>query len=188
MKSGLPESPAKRRRRGTKEQAAAYRLANPDKVRAWNEAYRARHPERFRQSQRDYKRRRYHSDPEYRLLMQLRARLSKAVERGSGVSAAIAQCGCSVRELLQRIESQFQPGMTWEDRSAWHIDHVFPLSAIDSANAAHVIAVNNWRNLRPVWASDNFAKSGSVTPAAMELFESILASLNTGAPDDATKV
>lgn len=188
MQDCSPATPSKRRRRGSKEQAAAYRLANPDKIRAWNAAYRAKHPDRFRQSQREYKRRRYNSDPEYRLVMQLRSRLAKAVERGSGVSAAVAKCGCTVGELLQRIESQFEPGMTWEDRSAWHIDHIYPMSAIDASNKLHVIAVNNWRNLRPVWAADNFTKSGLVTDEAAALFCSILADLTPGATGDASEV
>jgi len=34
--------------------------------------------------------------------------------------------GCSWQELKLHIESQFVDGMSWENRSAWHIDHIIP--------------------------------------------------------------
>lgn len=157
---------------------AAYRAAHPDKVQEWNRRYRENNPDRFRQSQREYAKRRYWSDPEYRLVKQLRSRLSKAVGRGSSVSAAIAQCGCSAAELLQKLEAQFEPGMSWEKRSEWHIDHIYPLKAINPSNRRHVIAVNNWRNLRPVWASENRSKWDSVSDEAAALFDSILETIS----------
>jgi hypothetical protein len=153
---------------------AAYRAAHPGKVQEWNRRYRENNPDRVRQSQREYAKRRYWSDPEYRLVKQLRSRLSKAVGRGSSVSAAIAQCGCSASELLQKLEAQFEPGMSWEKRSEWHIDHIYPLKAIDPSNRRHVIAVNNWRNLRPAWASENRSKRDSVSEEAAALFGLIL--------------
>lgn len=166
----------------------AYRKANPDKVRAWQERYRINNKDRFRQSQRDYKRRRYHADPEYRVVMQLRARLSKAVGRGSEVSAAIAQCGCSAKELLDRLEAQFLPGMSWQGRSAWHIDHIYPIAAIDPQNRRHVLAVNNWRNLRPAWPLENRSKSDKVSEAAACLFEKILELIPETKESHATEV
>jgi hypothetical protein len=161
---------------------AAYRAANPERVKAWHERYRKNNIDRFRQSQRDYKRKRYHADPEYRLVMQLRSRLSKVI--GRGASAAVAKCGCPPRELMQKLESLFAEGMSWDKRSDWHIDHIYPLSAIEPRNPLHVLAVNNWRNLRPAWAADNRAKSGDVTPEAQVLFESILQLVSTPEAQD----
>jgi hypothetical protein len=160
------------RRLSVNAQNAAYRAANPEKVKAWHERYRRNNADRFRQSQREYKRKRYHSDPEYRLVMQLRSRLAKVI--GRGASAAVANCGCAPRELAEKLESMFADGMSWERRSEWHIDHVYPLSAIDASDPLHVRAVNNWRNLRPAWAAENRSKSGHVTEEARQLFESIL--------------
>jgi hypothetical protein len=168
---------AEQRRLLINAQNAAYRAANPDKVRAWHERYRKNNPAQFRKSQRDYKKRRYHSDPEYRLVMQLRSRLGKAV--GRGASSAVRNCGCTPRELIQKLESLFEPGMSWDSRSEWHIDHIYPLAAIDAANRLHVLAVNNWRNLRPVWAAVNRSKGGAVSADAAQLFASILELVRT---------
>lgn len=167
---------------------AAYRAANPERVREWNERYRANNPDQFRKSQREYKKRRYWSDGEYRIMQQLRSRLSKAVGRGSAVTAAVAHCGCTAKELVAKIESHFLPGMSWDARSAWHIDHIYPIGAIDSSDRAQVVAVNNWRNLRPVWADDNRRKSDSVTPEAAALFCEILTILTPGDASHAAEV
>lgn len=167
---------------------AAYRKANPGRVKDWNDRYRATNPDQFRKSQRDYKRRRYHADPDYRILCQLRSRLSKVVERGYGLTKAVRDCGCSLPELRRHLESQFQDGMTWDDRASWHIDHIFPVSAIDTADSAQVRAVNNWRNLRPLSAAANRGKGGCVTEEARRAFESIVASLSPHEVHDAAEI
>lgn len=164
-------------RRAVNAKNAAYRSANPERVRAWNERYRARNSEQFKKSQRDYKRKRYDSDPDYRLLCQLRSRLAKVVERGLGLTQSVRCCGCSLPELRSHLESQFQDGMSWEDRKSWHIDHIFPVSAIDASNRLHVIAVNNWRNLQALPAAHNRSKSGAVTEEARAVFERIVSEI-----------
>jgi hypothetical protein len=178
---------AEERRLSINAQNAAYRAANPGRVKAWNERYRKNNIDRFRKSQRDYKRKRYYADPEYRLVMQLRSRLAKVI--GRGASAAVAHCGCPPRALMQKLESLFANGMSWDSRSEWHIDHIYPLSAIDARNPLHVLAVNNWRNLRPVWAAENRSKSDAVTSESQALFESILQIVSIPeARDNATEV
>jgi hypothetical protein len=153
---------------------AEYRRRHPERVKAWNERYRRENPEKFRQSQRDYKRRRYAEDPEYRLLCQMKSRLSKVLGRGRGVTESIAACGCTLGQLMQHLESQFEDGMSWDRRSEWHIDHIYPMCAIDPSNAAHVRAVNNYRNLRPLRSVDNWRKNGKVTEEARKAFEKMV--------------
>ena len=165
------------RRKAANARNAEYRKLHPDRVKAWQQRYRDRNPETFRRSQRDYKRKRYASDPDYRLLCQLKSRLSKVVGRGSAVTAAVRMCGCSMNELRNHIERMFEPGMSWEKRSEWHIDHTFPLCAIDPTDPVQVRAANNWRNLRPMWAADNWKKNALVTDESRLLFASIVSRL-----------
>lgn len=167
---------------------ARYRAAHPEKNREWQERYRKNNPEQFKKSQREYRFRRYWSDPEYRLKMQLRSRLSKCLGRGGDKTATIAQCGCSFAELRAHLEANFQPGMSWDKRNEWHIDHFYPLGEIDINNRLHVLAVCNWQNLRPVWARENWVKNAKVTPEAKELFESILKQLSPENHHHATEV
>ena len=69
--------------------------------------------------------------------------------------------GCDWGFFKSHIERQFLKGMTWENKSTWHIDHIQPLA---TAKTEHdVIALNHFTNLRPMWAKDNMAKSDKIT-------------------------
>ena len=65
--------------------------------------------------------------------------------------------GCSFNEFKIHIEKQFLKGMTWENRSEWHIDHIVPISSAKTEE--DVIKLNHYTNLRPLWAKDNLIKS-----------------------------
>jgi hypothetical protein len=68
--------------------------------------------------------------------------------------------GCDWGFFKRHIEKQFLPGMTWENRELWHIDHITPMSAAESEADVH--ALNHFTNLRPLWKPDNLAKRDKV--------------------------
>ena len=37
--------------------------------------------------------------------------------------------GYTLTELMEHLESKFQPGMTWDNDGDWHIDHILPKSS-----------------------------------------------------------
>jgi hypothetical protein len=67
--------------------------------------------------------------------------------------------------LVAHIESQFQPGMTWENRSigVWHIDHIIPCSAFDHTDPKQVLECWHYTNLRPLWGRENLQKYNKIT-------------------------
>jgi ribosome-binding protein aMBF1 (putative translation factor) len=65
--------------------------------------------------------------------------------------------GCDAQYLCNHIESMFQPGMNWDNRSLWHIDHIVPLSSAKTPE--EMLKLNHYTNLQPLWASDNLKKS-----------------------------
>ncbi len=75
--------------------------------------------------------------------------------------------GCSFDEFKSHIESQFKHGMSWDNRSEWHIDHIMPVSMAKTHD--EVIRLNHFRNLRPLWAHENLSKSDK-TPDILVLF------------------
>lgn len=85
--------------------------------------------------------------------------LSKRGFQKASRTAAII--GCTWVEFARHIELQFLPGMSWDNRHLWHIDHIVPLAS--ASTEADVIALNHFTNLRPLWALDNLAKSDTVT-------------------------
>ncbi len=73
--------------------------------------------------------------------------------------------GYTVEELIQHLESLFEPGMTWDNHgSGWHIDHIKPRSSfeIDSAECDAFKECWSLSNLQPLWAEDNMRKGARV--------------------------
>jgi hypothetical protein len=68
--------------------------------------------------------------------------------------------GYSVHELMAHLESKFQPGMTWENRGEWHVDHIRPRSSFSYETATDEGFLACWamENLQPLWALDNLRK------------------------------
>lgn len=89
----------------------------------------------------------------------LRMALSKRGFEKNGKTERIL--GCSWSEFVVHMEKQFLPGMSWDNRYEWHIDHIVPLASAISAR--DILALSHMTNLRPLWAADNLAKSDTIT-------------------------
>lgn len=63
--------------------------------------------------------------------------------------------GCTHKELVKHIESQFLEGMSWENWGKWEIDHIKPLLSFDLTSEEELLEASNYKNLRPVWSSEN---------------------------------
>lgn len=107
----------------------------------------------------NYQRKRRHIDEMYALKVKMRSVIKKAFDRNGYKKRSKSQSiiGCSFEELKIHLESQFQSGMTWENRSEWHIDHIIPLATAKTEE--DVIRLNHYTNLQPLWAADNLRKS-----------------------------
>jgi hypothetical protein len=67
--------------------------------------------------------------------------------------------GCDWITLKAYLESLFPVGMTWENRNLWEIDHIRPLSSFNLENLEEQKIAANYKNLQPLWTSDNRKKS-----------------------------
>lgn len=59
--------------------------------------------------------------------------------------------GYSALELKYHLEQLFTTGMTWNNYSEWHIDHIKPLCSF--SDDTDIKIVNALSNLRPLWAT-----------------------------------
>ena len=84
------------------------------------------------------------------------ARLKLKLPKGS--MRHIALLGCRVSEFVEYLEAKFQPGMSWENRHLWHIDHIRPLSSFDLTVPVQCAQAFHYTNLQPLWAADNLRK------------------------------
>lgn len=114
--------------------------------------------EKYRKYQREYERKRRASDQLYAESGRMMARGRDAFRCAGAkkVKRTEEMLGCTWGHFVEHIESQFQPGMTWENRSEWHIDHTTPLSHAETAKDLEQLA--HYTNCKPMWASDNMSK------------------------------
>ena len=129
---------------------------NPEKNRENRLKFVASHPN----WQRDYNRERYHTDIDYKLRVNFRNRMRYAMRGIRKTKSSLELLGCTVDEYRQHIESLFTDGMNWDEvfKGHIHIDHKIPLIAFDLNDPNQQSIAFNWRNLQPLWATDNFKK------------------------------
>jgi len=69
--------------------------------------------------------------------------------------------GCSIAELMEYLQKQWQPGMSWDNHAlnGWHIDHIRPCASFDLTDIEQQKLCFHYTNLQPLWAEDNLRKS-----------------------------
>jgi hypothetical protein len=97
---------------------------------------------------------------ETRIAENLRSRISRAIRRNLKGGSAVDDLGCSIEELKEHLESQFQEGMAWDNYGKWHIDHINALVKFDLTDEQQFKKAAHYSNLQPLWAKDNISKGG----------------------------
>lgn len=150
--------------------AAKKRAEDPESVRERDRAWKAKNWDRILEERRTPE-----ENAKSARRQRLRAARDPRVVINRRISSGIAQ-SISVKkngrhwetlvpytgkQLMAHLERQFLPGMSWNNRNEWHIDHIVPLASFtftspecDGFKAAWAIT-----NLRPLWAVDNLKKS-----------------------------
>ena len=151
----------KKNREKIREQQKQSYENNPEKKKNCNKKWKKENREKVNEWERKRNRKRYSSDPIYRLKCVARARLRHALkEQGIRKSkSTLKYLKCSWDTLKKHIEIQFQEGMTWKNQgSKWHIDHRIPLAAFKTEKGVEICSW--YRNMQPLWGKDNLSKGG----------------------------
>lgn len=101
-------------------------------------------------------------DPRFVIHTRMRNRMNMALSSGKSGRSWLQMVPYTVEELIAHLEKQFLPGMSWENRQKWHIDHVIPCASFDQSDPKQFAACWSLTNLRPIWAKDNIAKGSKV--------------------------
>lgn len=133
---------------------AKFKTNNPNYIKEW----RFKNKERDRELNRLYKSKRYSTDINFRIAVNLRNRLRIAIKNNSKVGSAVRDLSCSIEQLKKHLESKFQFGMSWDNYGKWHIDHVVALNNFDLSDYSQLKVACNYNNLQPLWAFDNRSK------------------------------
>lgn len=129
-----------------KEHVAKYaklrRKLYPEKIRAWDNSWR--------------KRKRL-SDPNFKVLENLRNRIKNAVKNKS--ECTIDLLGCSIEDFRKHLELKFYGDMSWDNYGKkWHIDHIKPCCAFDLSNPIQQKECFGYLNCQPLLIKDNLDK------------------------------
>lgn len=162
----------KKYRERTKEQQKAkrreYYLKNKERIKAKANKYYAENKEKCIERNNKYERERRQRDPMFRLKLNVRGAVYKALKRQSGGkygSKTLDALGYEISELREHLEKQFNEDMTWENYgSYWHLDHIYPQSKLPYDTLDHPNFKKVWAlsNLQPLEGIENIKKGNKV--------------------------
>lgn len=144
-----------------KRRYAEWKENNRDARAAYMQKWREENPDKASQYQANRAR-----SVQFRLENAVRCRIWTGITRGSKRGRRTRDIlPFSIDELTAHLERQFLPNMSWANYGKWHIDHIIPLSAFNysTPDDPDFLAAWSLNNLRPLWASDNLAKSSRRT-------------------------
>lgn len=171
-----------------RQQDASYRQNNKQKLKEYHLEYYSKNSEKLKQKTRDWtaanqernklNKKRYREqnkdrlnkyfyerrncDPLFRASQDIRNLIGISLRKRKFLKKNRTEeiLGCTFDEFLNHIESQFQPNMSWYNRSEWHIDHIVPLASAKSEE--EILRLNHYTNLRPLWAIENLKKGSKL--------------------------
>lgn len=153
-----------------KEYYRRWYAENKDRVKEKSRQWRENNRDRHRNSVREWKKKNKEKYLEY-----MKMRFRKARININSRMSALMRLGLkrnkagyhwetlvpyNLEQLMSHLEKQFLPGMTWENRGEWHIDHIIPKSAFNYEKHTDIDFQKCWAlsNLQPMWAKDNLRK------------------------------
>jgi hypothetical protein len=142
---------------------------NPDIIKKMRKNWLDKNPEKRKEYRQNYKPRkqerrkeRNENDPIFNITNRMRSRLWKYLKKSNITknNKTFDIVGCSPQFLKEHLEVQFADGMTWDNRSEWHIDHIIPLSSAKTEDELYKLC--HYENLQPLWVEDNLKKSNKI--------------------------
>jgi hypothetical protein len=109
------------------------------------------------------------------LTEKLRVRITGVLRRrGVKFRGSMRWLPYTAEELVAHIERNFEPGMTWENRDLWHVDHNIPIDWLEFGSPTDVgfQVAFSLRNLRPRWADYNWRKNSKWADRLTPIVES----------------
>lgn len=130
--------------------------------------YRQINKKKFTERKVRQRRQRLDSDPLFKFTHNARSVITGAFRRNGNKkfkkqTRTETLLGCTIPELRDHLEKQFQPGMTWENHGlyGWHVDHIMPIASAKTQEEIERLC--HYTNLQPLWAVDNIRKRDKIT-------------------------
>jgi hypothetical protein len=145
-----------------KDKRKIYYQNNKNKILSNNKDYHQINKEEIRKRKKEYTKEKRKTDILFNLKCNLRTRLgnflkSKNIKKDNTTLNIV---GCTPQFLKNYLESLFKDGMTWENKHLWHIDHIIPLSSVETKEELYKLC--HYTNLQPLWSKENIKKGKKI--------------------------
>jgi hypothetical protein len=132
-------------------------------------AYYESHKSNISEVHRKYHINQYKESIHFKVKTSLRNMINECLRKGIRIPAAEYVLGCNIDFFRDYLESLFLPGMSWANRSEWHIDHITPAKNFDLSILADIKKCFTYGNFRPLWKVDNLRKSAKPKTTACRI-------------------
>lgn len=138
-----------------------YRAANKNSIDESRKKYVENNKEEISKRSAERKRHRRKNDPWFAIQTRISSSMTQALRNLKSGRHWEDLVGYTLSDLMRHLERQFLPGMSWDNREKWHIDHIRPISSFEFSDLNDPSIKDCWSlaNLRPLWASDNMSKN-----------------------------
>ncbi len=126
--------------------------------------YRKPYSDDTREYLRKYQNTRRAIDPMFKLNNNFGRMIRASIVSGKNSRHWEKVVGYTLLELVEHLENQFLPSMSWNNYGKWHIDHIVPVAYFKFSTTEDPDFKKCWalKNLRPMWAIDNIRKGGRI--------------------------
>ncbi len=120
----------------------------------------------YKRAFREYFKGRYHSDPLFRLSMNIRTSIAISIKNRGFTKPYKTEkiLGCTIKEFKEYIESKWSSWMNWDNygnriydpkkiNNSWDLDHIIPVSSAKTQE--DIIKLNHYSNFQPLCSVNN---------------------------------
>jgi hypothetical protein len=136
-----------------------YESENPEKVKQMHKLSDLKYKKERLIHKKIYRKNRYKTDPIYRTLCCLRARMNYAFKAQNVKKPmhTIELLDCTAPEYQTHLQSHFKPGMTKENngKRKWIQHHIIKFSSVDLRDMKQLKKVCHYTNVIPMWEDEH---------------------------------
>ena len=141
-----------------KEKVHKQYIKNKGKRQIYNFNYYIKNKEKIIKNNIQYIRKKLKTDISFRVVKNLRHRISDLIKMKAKSLSTMMLIGCEVDYLMYHLQKRFVEGMSWDNYGDWHIDHIKPCILFDLTKLKEQRKCFHYTNLRPLWAEDNLRR------------------------------
>lgn len=138
------------------------RKNNPEKYKEERKRYIENNREKVNAYHSNWKKEKREKDVSYKIKENISRRIRYELNtllKGKKTKRTIEHLGCDINYLKEYLESKFTENICWDNYGkVWHIDHIIPCSSWNLSNDFENKCCWNYRNLQPLFSSDNQSK------------------------------